>query len=318
MKLVVTGGAGFIGSNFVHYMLKAHPDYEIIVLDKLTYAGRMENIQDILDKIEFIKGDICDKAIVEKIAEEKDVDGIINFAAESHVDRSIEGPELFIKTDIFGSFTLLEAIRKYDIKRYLQVSTDEVYGSTVEGSFSEADNLDPSSPYSASKAGADLITLAYHKTYGIPVVISRSSNNYGPYQFPEKLIPVMIIKALKDEKLPVYGTGENVRDWLHVMDNFNGIDLIFHKGKIGETYNIGAGDECSNLDVVKNILKALDKPESLIEFVTDRLGHDFRYSLTTDKLRALGWKPEISFEDGLKETVKWYVDNEWWWKALIG
>ena len=315
MKLLVTGGAGFIGTNFVHYMLDAHPEYEIVVLDKLTYAGRLENLQDIKDKITFVKGDICDKEIVEKTT--KDVDGIINFAAESHVDRSIEGPEPFIKTDIFGAFTLLEAVRKYDIGRYIQISTDEVYGSIMEGSFAETDNIDPSSPYSASKAGADLLSLAYYKTYSIPVVNTRSSNNYGPYQFPEKLIPLMIIKAMRNEKLPIYGTGENVRDWLHVMDNCKGIDMVYHKGKHGEAYNIGAGDEQTNIGVVKSILKALNKPESLMEFVTDRPGHDFRYSLATDKVKELGWKPEHSFEEGLVETVNWYVENEWWWKTLI-
>ncbi len=315
MRLIITGGAGFIGSNFVHYILANHPGYELTVLDKLTYAGRLENLQDIKDKIKFVKGDICDKEVVHLVA--KDADGIINFAAESHVDRSIEGPEPFIKTDIYGSFTLLEAARKFDINKYLQISTDEVYGSTVEGAFSELDNLDPSSPYSASKAGADLITLAYYKTYGLPVVITRSSNNYGPYQFPEKLIPVMIIKAMTGEKLPVYGTGENVRDWLHVMDNCKGIDMVFNTGKVGEAYNIGANEEYTNLEVVKNILRALNKPESLIEFVPDRLGHDLRYSLEIKKIRALGWKPKIKFELGLAQTVKWYVDNEWWWKPLI-
>jgi len=315
MRLMITGGAGFIGSNFVHYMLDKYPDYEITVLDKLTYAGRLENLQDVMDRIKFVKGDICDKDLVNSLV--KDMDGIINFAAESHVDRSIHGPEPFIRTDIYGTFTLLEAARKYDIGRYLQISTDEVYGSTVEGSFSETDNLDPSSPYSASKAGADLLTLAYYKTYSLPVVITRSSNNYGPYQFPEKLIPLMVIKALRGEKLPIYGTGKNVRDWLHVMDNCRGIDLVFHKGETGEVYNIGAGEEKTNLEVVKSILRILNKPESLIEFVKDRPGHDFRYSLTTDKIRKLGWQPKIRFEEGLPSTVKWYVENEWWWKPLV-
>jgi dTDP-glucose 4,6-dehydratase len=313
--LVVTGGAGFIGSNFVHFMLEKYPEIKIVVIDKLTYAGRMENLQDIMDKISFVKGDICDKELVEKNV--KDVDGVINFAAESHVDRSITDPGIFIKTDIFGTFTLLEAVRKFDIPRYLQISTDEVYGSTVEGSFSELDNFDPSSPYSASKAGADLLSLAYFKTYSLPVVVTRSSNNYGPYQFPEKLIPVIIIKALNDEKLPIYGTGENVRDWLHVLDNCEGIDLVFNKGKSGEAYNIGANDERTNIEVVKTILRELGKSEDLIEFVKDRPGHDFRYSLNTDKARSLGWVPKMSFDDGLPDTVKWYVDNKWWWDPLI-
>jgi len=315
LRLLITGGAGFIGSNYVHYMLETHPDYEIIVLDKLTYAGRMENLQDVIDKIKFIKGDICDKEVVNEVV--KDVDGIINFAAESHVDRSIEGPEPFIKTDVYGSFTLLEAVRKFDIGRYLQISTDEVYGSIVEGSFSETNNIDPSSPYSASKAGADILSLAYYKTYSLPVVTTRSSNNYGIYQFPEKLIPVIIFKALGDQNIPVYGTGENVRDWLHVDDNCRGIDVVYHKGEAGQAYNIGASDERTNLDVVKTILKILGKPESLIEFVKDRPGHDFRYSLNSNKLKALGWEPKMNFEEGIASTVKWYVDNEWWWKPLV-
>jgi dTDP-glucose 4,6-dehydratase len=315
LKLIITGGAGFIGSNFVHYILDSRSEIEIVVLDKLTYAGRLENLQDIMDKIKFVKGDICDKEIVDGLV--KDADGIINFAAESHVDRSITGPELFIKTDIYGSFTLLEAARKYNIKRFVQISTDEVYGSTIEGSFSESNILDPSSPYSASKAGAELLTFAYYKTYGLPVVVTRSSNNYGPYQFPEKLIPVMVIKALNHEKLPIYGTGENVRDWLFVEDNCKAINLIFEKGKFGEAYNIAACEERTNIELVKKILSILDKPESLIDFVADRPGHDFRYSMTIDKIKELGWHPEMNFESGLERTVNWYVDNEWWWKPLI-
>lgn len=315
MNLIITGGAGFIGSNYVHYLLEARPEFEIVVLDKLTYAGRLENLQDIMDKIKFVKGDICDKEIVDDFV--KDTDGIINFAAESHVDRSIMGPEPFIKTDIYGSFTLLEAARKYDIERFVQISTDEVYGSTIEGSFSETDIIDPSSPYSASKAGAELLTFAYHKTYGLPVKITRSSNNYGPYQFPEKLIPVIVIKAMNNEKLPIYGTGENVRDWLHVEDNCKAINLIFEKGKFGEAYNIAACEERTNIELVKKILSILNKPESLIEFVTDRPGHDFRYSMTIDKIKELGWRPEMNFDSGMEQTVKWYLDNEWWWRPLI-
>jgi dTDP-glucose 4,6-dehydratase len=315
MKLLITGGAGFIGSNFVRYMLNNHPEYEIVVLDKLTYAGRLENLQDVLDRIEFIKGDICKEEDIKKAI--KEVEVIINFAAESHVDRSVQTPEQFIKTDIFGTFRLLETCRKYDIDRFVQISTDEVYGSIEEGSFKEIDSLDPSSPYSASKAGADLLCKAYYKTYGLPVLITRSSNNYGPFQYPEKLIPVLIIRALHDQPLPIYGDGTNVRDWLYVEDNCSAIDLVLQKGKLGEVYNIGANDEWRNIDVAKLILKELNKPETLITFVEDRPGHDYRYSLDTAKIRDLDWKPVVKFEDGIKKTVRWYIENRWWWEPII-
>jgi len=320
MKIMVTGGAGFIGSNFIHYLLREYDDIKVINYDKLTYAGNLDNLKDIENdaRYHFIKGDICDKELVERVIKEYGIEQIINFAAESHVDRSITGPEPFIKTDVFGTFTLLEASRKFDIERYVQISTDEVYGSIKEGSFSEKDALNPSSPYSASKASADMLVIAYNKTYGLNTVITRSSNNYGPYQYPEKLIPVLIIRALHDKPLPIYGEGTNVRDWLYVEDNCKAIDLVRRKGKEGEIYNIAANDEWRNIDVAKLILQILNKPESLITFVKDRPGHDFRYSLKIDKIKALGWKPEINFPDGLKRTVEWYLNNEWWWKKLIG
>ena len=320
MKIMVTGGAGFIGSNFIHYLLREYDDIKVINYDKLTYAGNLDNLKDIENdaRYHFIKGDICDKELVERVIKEYGIEQIINFAAESHVDRSITGPEPFIKTDVFGTFTLLEASRKFDIERYVQISTDEVYGSIKEGSFSEKDALNPSSPYSASKASADTLVIAYNKTYGLNTVITRSSNNYGPYQYPEKLIPVLIIRALHDMSLPIYGEGTNVRDWLYVEDNCKAIDLVRRKGKEGEIYNIAANEEWRNIDVAKLILQILNKPESLITFVKDRPGHDFRYSLKIDKIKALGWKPEINFPDGLKKTVEWYLNNEWWWKKLIG
>lgn len=312
MKILVTGGAGFIGSNFVRYMLEKY-NYEIVVLDKLTYAGRVENLQDV--KISFVKGDICTKEDVEKSM--KDCDAVINFAAETHVDRSIREAGVFVKTDVLGTHTLLEAARKFDVEKFIQISTDEVYGSTGEGSFKEGDILEPSSPYSASKAGADLLVKAYYKTYGLPVLITRSSNNFGPYQYPEKLIPVLILNALHDKPLPVYGNGKNVRDWIYVLDNCSGIDLVFQKGKIGEIYNIGANNEMRNIDVARLILKELDKPESLIQYVKDRPGHDFRYSLDTTKIRELGWRPQYSFKDALRKTINWYKENKEWWESLI-
>lgn len=313
MRILVTGGAGFIGSNFVRYILGKHPEYEIVVLDKLTYAGRLENLQDLMDKITFIRGDICSKEDLERVGK---CDVIFNFAAETHVDRSIIDAGIFVKTDVFGTYNLLEYARKHDVERYIQISTDEVYGSIVEGSFKEEDALNPSSPYSASKAGADLLVKAYYKTYGLPVLITRSSNNYGPYQFPEKLIPVLILNALYDRPLPIYGSGENVRDWLYVEDNCEAIDLVFHKGRVGEIYNIASGEEKKNIEVARLILKMLGKPESLIRYVEDRPGHDFRYSLNCEKVRRLGWKPKTRFEDGLLKTVNWYRENEWWWASI--
>lgn len=315
MKILITGGAGFIGCNFVRYMLKKYPDDEITVLDKLTYAGRLENLQDVMDRITFVKGDICDEEDVKKAGH---CDVIFNYAAETHVDRSITEAGVFVKTDVIGTYNLLEYARKLDVGKYIQIGTDEVYGSTKKGSFKEDDLLDPSSPYSASKAGADHLARAYHKTYGLPVVITRSSNNFGHYQYPEKLIPVLILNALHNEPLPIYGEGKNIRDWIYVMDNCEAIDFIFQKGKIGEVYNIGAGNEKPNIEIANLILEELGKPESLIKFVKDRLGHDFRYSLNCKKIKRLGWKPRHRFGDALKETIKWYVENEWWWKGLTG
>ena len=315
MRTLVSGGAGFIGCNFVRHMLKEHPNSEIVVLDKLTYAGRLENLEEIKNRITFIKGDICDKEIVKKTM--RDCDSVVNFAAESHVDRSIASPEDFVRTDVLGVFTLLEEARRRDVKRFVQISTDEVYGSKQSGSFDEDDILDPSSPYSASKAGGELLARSYVRTYGLNVMVTRSSNNYGPFQYPEKLIPVLIIKALRNEPLPIYGKGTNVRDWLHVADNCRAIDLVLQKGKPGDIINVGSGNEYPNIDIAKMILKQMMKPESLINYVQDRPGHDFRYSLNWDRIRKMGWKPKVEFEDGLKSTVDWYISNEAWWKPIV-
>ena len=308
MKILITGGAGFIGCNFIRYLLKKYPDEEIVVLDKLTYAGRLENLQDVMDKITFIRGDICNREDIEKT---EDCNIIFNFAAETHVDRSIIDAGIFVKTDVLGTYNLLEYARRHDVKKYIQISTDEVYGSIEKGSFKEEDILDPSSPYSASKAGADLLCKAYFKTYGLPVLITRSSNNFGPYQYPEKLIPVLILNALHDKPLPIYGEGKNIRDWIYVLDNCEAIDFVFQKGKVGEVYNMGAGNERANIEIANLILKELNKPKSLTRFVKDRPGHDFRYSLNCEKIKKLGWIPRYNFEDALKETIEWYRDNEW-------
>lgn len=324
MKLIVTGGAGFIGGNYIHIMLKKHPEDEIICLDALTYAGNLETLEPVMKnpKFKFVKGDIADREFVYDLMEKERPDVIVNFAAESHVDRSIVNPELFLRTNIIGTSVLLDACRKYGIKRYHQVSTDEVYGDLPlerkDLFFTETTPLHTSSPYSASKASADLLVLAYHRTYKLPVTISRCSNNYGPYHFPEKLIPLMIANALNNKPLPVYGKGENVRDWLYVADHCNAIDLIIRQGKVGEIYNIGGHNERRNLDVVKTILKELGKPESLIHFVTDRPGHDWRYAIDPTKIHnELGWLPETKFEDGIKETVQWYLENKPWWEHII-
>lgn len=314
MRLLITGGAGFIGCNFVRHILESHKGYEVTVLDKLTYAGRLDNLRDVLDRITFIQGDICKRDDVDKAI--RDCDTVLNFAAETHVDRSIIDAGSFVITDVLGTYTLLEAARRHEIASFVQIGTDEVYGSINKGSFSEKDPVNPSSPYSASKAAADLLARAYYVTYNLPVVITRSSNNFGPYQYPEKLIPLFILKAMIGEKLPVYGTGMNVRDWLYVGDNCRAIDLVLHKGCRGEVYNIGGGNEVTNLEVIKQILYALGRSENLIEFVQDRLGHDFRYSITSDKIRELGWRPQAEFGKALEETVQWYVDNECWWKSL--
>lgn len=318
LRLLVTGGCGFIGSNFIRYMLKNHP-YEIINLDKLTYCGNLENLKDIESdkRYTFIKGDIADRETVEEVFDKR-IDIVVNFAAESHVDRSIVDPSQFMKTNVFGTYTLLEVSRKKGIGKYIQISTDEVYGSLgEEGKFTEDTPLSPSSPYSASKASADLLVMAYYKTYGLPVIITRCSNNYGPYQFPEKLIPLVITNALEGKELPIYGDGKNVRDWIHVLDHARAIDLIIHKGKIGEIYNIGADNERTNLDIVKMLLDILGKPYSLIRFVKDRPGHDRRYAIDATKIkRELGFKTEIEFRKGLEDTVRWYVENRDWWERI--
>lgn len=324
MTIIVTGGAGFIGSNFVFHMLKAHPDYRIICLDKLTYAGNLSTLEPAMTnpKFLFVKADICDRKAVSELFETEKPDVVVNFAAESHVDRSIENPDIFLETNIKGTAVLMDACRKYGIKRYHQVSTDEVYGDLPldrpDLFFTEETPLHTSSPYSSSKAGADLLVMAYHRTYGLPVTISRCSNNYGPYHFPEKLIPLMITNALADKPLPVYGEGINVRDWLYVEDHCKAIDLIIHKGTVGEVYNIGGHNEMRNIDIVKLICKELNKPESLITYVTDRKGHDMRYAIDPTKIHnELGWLPETKFADGIKKTIKWYLENEKWWKPLL-
>jgi len=314
---MVTGAAGFIGANFVHYILEKYPGLDVLVYDKLTYAGNMDNLKDVRAKIKFVKGDICDSRTVSETIKQFGVDEVINFAAETHVDRSINNASDFLESNVRGVYTLLEAVRKYGVRKFLQISTDEVYGSIRDGSFYETSNINPSNPYSAAKAAGDLLAKSYYNTYRLPVLITRSSNNFGPYQYPEKLIPLMILKAMKDEPLPVYGTGMNVRDWIYAEDNCAGIDTVFRKGKLGEVYNIGGGNEKPNIEVVKLILKQLGKPESLITFVKDRPGHDLRYSLNSDKASALGWRPSHTFEDAMKKTVGWYVGNEWWWHPLL-
>ena len=324
MTFIVTGGAGFIGSNFVFYMLKNYPDDRVVCLDKLTYAGNLSTLEPVMSNpnFRFVKADICDRDTVNKLFEEEHPDVVVNFAAESHVDRSIEDPGIFLQTNIIGTATLMDACRKYGIKRYHQVSTDEVYGDLPldrkDLFFTESTPIHTSSPYSSSKAGADLLVLAYHRTYGLPVTISRCSNNYGPYHFPEKLIPLMIVNALANKPLPVYGEGLNVRDWLYVEDHCKAIDLIIHKGRVGEVYNVGGHNEKQNIEIVKIICKELDKPESLITHVRDRKGHDMRYAIDPTKIHnEMGWFPEIKFEDGIKKTIQWYLDNRKWWETII-
>ena len=324
MTIIVTGGAGFIGSNFVFHMLQVHPDYRIVCLDKLTYAGNLSTLEPVLqqDNFRFVKADICDRQAVDKLFQEEKPDIVVNFAAESHVDRSIENPGIFLETNIMGTAVLMDACRKYGIQRYHQVSTDEVYGDLpLDRSdlfFTEETPLHTSSPYSSSKASADLLVMAYYRTYGLPVTISRCSNNYGPYHFPEKLIPLMIANALADKPLPVYGNGENVRDWLYVEDHCRAIDLIIHNGKVGEVYNVGGHNEKRNIDIVRIICQELGKPESLIVHVEDRKGHDRRYAIDPAKIhRELGWLPETKFEDGIKKTIKWYLEHKKWWQDII-
>jgi dTDP-glucose 4,6-dehydratase len=316
-RLLITGGAGFIGSNFIRYMIDKYPDYRIVNLDKLTYCGNLDNLKDIEKhkNYKFIKGDITDKALVEKLAGEFDI--IINFAAESHVDRSILDPGIFVTTNVFGTYTLLEAAKKAGVGTFLQISTDEVYGSVESGSSKEGDPLEPNSPYSATKAGADLLARSYFVTFKLPVIITRSSNNFGPYQYPEKVMPLFITNLMAGKKVPLYADGMNRRDWLYVVDNCEAIDLVLHKGKIGEIYNIGIGGETTNLELTRMLLDILGRDESYIEFVKDRPGHDKRYALDVTKLKALGWKPRHGFKSALEETVAWYKDNEVWWKKLI-
>mgnify|MGYP002521406021 FL=1 len=324
MNIIITGGAGFIGSNFVFHMLRFHPDDRIICLDKLTYAGNLSTLAPVMDKpnFRFVKADICDRQAVYQLFEEEKPDMVVNFAAESHVDRSIENPSIFLETNIMGTAVLMDACRKYGIQRYHQVSTDEVYGDLPldrpDLFFTETTPIHTSSPYSSSKASADLLVLAYHRTYGLPVTISRCSNNYGPYHFPEKLIPLMIINALHDKPLPVYGDGLNVRDWLYVEDHCRAIDLIIHKGTVGEVYNVGGHNEMKNIDIVKLICHTLHKPKSLIQYVTDRKGHDRRYAIDPTKIHdELGWLPETKFADGIQKTIQWYLQHEDWWQPII-
>lgn len=324
MKMLITGGAGFIGSNFIFYMLQAHPDYELICLDKLTYAGNLKTLEPVMDRpnFRFVKADIADRKAVFELFAAENPDVVVNFAAESHVDRSIENPGVFLQTNVIGTQVLLDACRQYGVERYHQVSTDEVYGdlplARPDLFFTEQTPLHTSSPYSASKAGADLLCNAYQRTYNLPITISRCSNNYGPYQFPEKLIPLMIANALADKPLPVYGEGLNVRDWLYVEDHCRAIDLILQNGEVGQVYNIGGHNEMKNIDIVKLILQTLGKPESLITFVTDRKGHDMRYAIDPTFIHEkLGWLPETKFADGIQKTIEWYLANKKWWQEII-
>lgn len=317
MLILVTGGAGFIGSNFIRHILKKYRNYKIINLDKLTYAGNLDNLKDIKNnsRYKFVKGDICDAKLMNEIM--KKVDLVINFAAETHVDRSIHQADDFIKTNFYGTYILLDAVKKNKVKRFLQISTDEVYGSIKKGYFTEESQIKPNSPYSAAKASADLLVRSYWTTYKLPVLITRSSNNFGPYQYPEKVIPLFITNALEDRMLPLYGDGKNVRDWIYVEDNCQAIDVVLHKGRLGEVYNIGGGNELSNIVLTKTILKQLNKKETLIQYVDDRLGHDRRYALSCHKIEnELGWKPKYTFQEAVKLTVNWYVKNISWWKKI--
>jgi dTDP-glucose 4,6-dehydratase len=318
MKILVTGGSGFIGSNFIRYIVGKQPSATIFNLDKLTYAGNSSSLRDIEQdaRYRFIHGDICDAVLVKDLLMREKIRTIVHFAAESHVDRSISDASDFIRTNVLGTFTLLEAALSEHVDRFIHISTDEVYGSRPKGSFKETDPLNPSSPYSSSKAASDLIARSYFITHGVPVLITRCTNNYGPYQYPEKLIPLFITNLLEGKKIPVYGTGKNVRDWIHVLDHCQAIQCILENGTPGEIYNIGSGNEWSNIEITNKILKALDKDESCIEYVQDRPGHDLRYSLDSSKLKSLGWKPEYSFGQGLQDTVEWYTANEWWWHPL--
>lgn len=316
LNILVTGGLGFIGSNFIRHMLEEYNDYRVINLDIQTYAGNPDNLKDIEKNpnYSFVLGDICDPSVVDKVMQK--VDTVVHFAAESHVDRSIEDASAFVRTNVLGTFVLLESARKYKVSRFIHISTDEVYGSRERGSFKEKDRLTPSSPYSSSKAGSDLLAQSYYITHKLPVVITRCTNNFGPYQYPEKLIPLFITNLLENKKVPVYGSGKNVRDWICVIDHCKAVDFVLHNGIPGEIYNIGGGAERSNIDITKKIIKILGKDESMIEYVVDRKGHDFRYSLNCTKLLKLGWVPEHGFNEALESTVRWYVENRWWWEKL--
>ena len=317
---MVTGGAGFIGSNFVRYMLETYPDYHVLVYDKLTYAGNLDNLKDVATRFagryDFVQGDICDAALVREMVQAHDVDTIINFAAETHVDRSIMDPDAFIKTDVYGTYVLLEVAREFSIERYHQVSTDEVYGDVPQGASKETDPVAPRSPYAASKSSGDLMVDAYRVTYGLPVTVTRGANNIGPYQYPEKVVPLFVTNALDDLPLPLYGDGLQVRDYQYVLDHCEAIDLVLHKGEIGGIYNVGTGTEMQNIDMAHLVLELLNKPASLIQPVRDRPGHDRRYALNVSKICALGWEPAHTCEEAIKKTVRWYVDNEWWWRPI--
>jgi len=317
---MITGGAGFIGSNFTRYVLRKYPDYRAVVYDKLTYAGNLDNLKDVQDEFTdryvFVKGDICDDEEVRRTIQEHDVDTIVNFAAETHVDRSIMEPDAFIKTDVYGTYTLLEAAREFELERYHQVSTDEVYGHVPEGSSRETDPIAPRSPYAASKASGDMMVNAYHVTYDLPVTITRGANNIGPYQYPEKVVPLFTTNAIDDKPLPLYGDGLQVRDYHYVLDHCEAIDLVLHEGEIGGVYNVGTGTEMPNIEMTHLILQLLNKPESLIQPVRDRAGHDRRYSLDVSRIRALGWEPAHGCEEAIEKTVRWYVENEWWWRPI--
>jgi dTDP-glucose 4,6-dehydratase len=318
MRVLVAGGAGFIGSNFVRHMLSSHNDVEIVNFDLLTYAGRLENLQDLKDdpRYRLVQGDIRDRKAVEHCMKERP-DLVVNFAAETHVDRSVVDADSFVLTDVYGTYILLEAARKFEVEKFVQISTDEVYGSTEKGSFRETDTLDPSSPYSASKAAGDHLATAFHKTYGLRVAVTRSSNNYGPFQHPEKLIPKLILRALHNQPLPVYGDGKQIRDWLYVADNCTAIDLVAQKGEAGEIYNIASSEERMNIELARKILRLLKKPEKLIKPVADRPGHDHRYSLSIARIKSLGWIPKVGFDEGLERTVNWYLGNSQWWQPLL-
>ncbi|MBU1131425.1 dTDP-glucose 4,6-dehydratase [Patescibacteria group bacterium] len=318
MNILITGGAGFAGSNFIRHILKKYPDYKIINLDKLTYAGNLDNLKDIEGNAsyEFIKGDIADERTVKKVLRFKKIDVVINYAAETHVDRSILDPAAFVRTDVLGTHNLLEGVKEFAVGKYIQISTDEVYGSIAKGKFTEESPFRPNSPYSASKAGGDLLCRSYIKTYNLPIIVTHACNFYGPYQYPEKLIPLFITNLLEDKKAPLYGEGKNIREWIYVLDHCNAIDFLLHKGKLGQVYNIGSGVEKQNIQITKLILSELGLGSKMIEQVKDRPGHDLRYALDSSKIKKLGWQPEYKFEEAVRETIRWYKNNDWWWKPL--